>query len=82
MFLTESVLAVIIVVWVLASLAGSMVKFPLYFGIRGMITTVAFCFVPLVVILVAYGKIFHIARAHARGRGTSSFKKVLLFKAC
>ncbi|CAH3123959.1 unnamed protein product [Porites lobata] len=43
----------------------------------GIIVTVAFFFTPLIVILVAYGTIFHIARAHARGRGVSSFKKDL-----
>ena len=45
----------------------------------GIIVTVAFFFTPLIVILVAYGTIFHIARAHARGRGVSSFKKVLCY---
>ena len=45
----------------------------------GIIITVAFFFTPLIVILVAYGTIFHIARAHARGRGVSSFKKVLTY---
>ena len=46
----------------------------------GVIVTVSFFFVPLTVILGAYGTIFQIARAHARGRGVSSFKKVLLFR--
>ena len=45
----------------------------------GIIVPVAFFFTPLIVILVAYGTIFHIARAHARGRGVSSFKKVLCY---
>ena len=45
----------------------------------GIIVTVAFFFTPLIVILVAYGTIFHIARAHARSRGVSSFKKVLCY---
>ena len=72
------VLAIIFVAWVLASLAGSISEFldknnKKYYGI---IVTVAFFFVPLIVILGAYGTIFHIARAHARGRGVSSFKKV------
>ena len=43
----------------------------------GIIITVAFFFTPLIVILVAYGTIFHIARAHARD--VSSFKKVLCY---
>ena len=45
----------------------------------GIIITVALFFTPLIVILVAYGTIFHIARAHARGRDVSSFKKVLCY---
>ena len=80
--LTGSLLAVIFGVWVLASFAGSMVAFPLQTGVAGLIITVTFLFVPLIVILAAYGKIFRIARAHARGRGVSSFKKVPLFKPC
>ena len=73
--------AIIVVAWILSSLAGSMGKLlpkeqAQYLGI---IVTVAFFFVPLMVILVAYGTIFHIARAHARGRGVSSFKKVLCY---
>ncbi|CAH3147993.1 unnamed protein product, partial [Porites lobata] len=73
----RSLLAVIFGVWVLASFAGSMVEFPLQTGVKGLIITVTFLFVPLIVILAAYGKIFRIARAHAHGRGTSSFKKDL-----
>ena len=79
---TGSLLAVIFGVWVLASFAGSMVEFPLQTGVTGLIITVTFLFVPLIVILAAYGKIFRIARAYAHGRGTSSFKKVPLFKPC
>ena len=73
--------AIIVVVWILSSLAGSMVEFlPLeQKKFYGIIVTVAFFFTPLIVILVAYGTIFHIARAHARGRGVSSFKKVLCY---
>ena len=48
-------------------------------GERTIIVTVAFFFTALIVILVAYGTIFHVARAHARGRGVSSFKKVLCY---
>ena len=76
--LTGSLLAVIFGLWVLASFAGSMVVFPLQTDVTGLIITVTFLFVPLIVILAAYGKIFSIARAHARGRGVSSFKKVPL----
>ena len=76
------VLAIIFIAWVLAILAGTMVK---YLGIKnqkfyGVIVTVNFYFVPLTIILGAYGTIFQIARAHARGRGVSSFKKVLRFR--
>ena len=80
--LTGSLLAVIFGVWVLASFAGSMVVFPLQTGVTGLIITVTFLFVPLIVILAAYGKIFSIARALARGRGVSSFKKVPLINPC
>ena len=78
---TGSVVAIIVVVWILSSLAGSMIEFlPLeQKKFYGIIVTVAFFFTPLIVILVAYGTIFHIARAHARGRGVSSFKKVLCY---
>ena len=41
----------------------------------GIIVTVTFFFTSLIVILVAYGTIFHIAR----GRGVISFKKVLCY---
>ena len=75
-------LAIIFGVWVLASFAGSMVEIPLQTGVAGLIITVTFLFVPFIVILAAYGKVFRIARAHAHGRGTSSFKKVPLFKPC
>ncbi|XP_078358568.1 histamine H2 receptor-like [Oculina patagonica] len=73
------VLAIIFVAWVLSILAGAQVEFldvnnKKYYGV---IVTVAFFFVPLAVILGAYGTIFHIARAHARARGSSSFKKDL-----
>ena len=78
--LTGSLLAVIFGVWVLASFAGSMVAIPVPTDVTGLILTVTFVFVPLTVILAAYGKIFRIARAHARGRGVSSFKKVRMFK--
>ena len=69
-------------VWVLASFAGSMVEFPLQTGVTTLLIIVTFLFVPLIVILAAYGKIYRIARAHARGRGVSSFKKVPMFKPC
>ena len=78
--LTGSLLAVIFGVWVLASFAGLMVAIPVQTGVTGLIITVAFLFVPLIVILAAYGKIFRIARAHARGRGVTSLKKVPMFK--
>ncbi|XP_068709407.1 adenosine receptor A2b-like isoform X3 [Montipora foliosa] len=72
------ILVIIVVAWLLASFAGSMREF---LGKEdkkyGIIVTVVFFFVPLVIILAAYGTIFHIARAHARGRGVSSFKKDL-----
>ena len=73
--------AIIVVVCILSSLAESMIEFlPLeQKKFYGIIVTVAFFFTPLIVILVAYGTIFHIARAHARGRGVSSFKKVLCY---
>ena len=73
--------AIIVAVWILSSLAGSMIEFlPLeQEKFYGIIITVAFFFTPLIVILVAYGTIFHIARAHARGRDVSSFKKVLCY---
>ena len=75
------VLAIISIAWVVAILAGTMKEF---LGMKnekyyGVIVTVSFFFVPLTIILGAYGTIFQIARAHARGRGVSSFKKVLLF---
>lgn len=75
----RAILAIIFVAWMLALLAGSMLEFltlkaKKYYGI---IVTVTFFFLPLVIILAAYGTIFHIARAHARGRGVSSFKKDL-----
>ena len=73
------VLAIIFLVWVLSTIAGTMIEF---LDIKdkkfyGVIVTVAFFFVPLTIILGAYGTIFQIARAHARGRGVHSFKKVL-----
>ena len=73
--------AIIVAVWILSSLAGSMIEFlPLeQEKFYGIIITVAFFFTPLIVILVAYGTILHIARAHARGRDVSSFKKVLCY---
>ena len=75
------VLAIICVVWVLATLAGTMREFldDKNEKVYGVIVTVNFFFVPLTIILGAYGTIFQIARAHARGRGVSSFKKVLHF---
>ena len=78
---TGVVLAIIFVVWVLAILAGTMKEFldtknETFYGV---IVTVNFYFVPLTIILGAYGTIFQIARGHARGRGISSFKKVLPF---
>jgi len=79
---TGVVLTIIVLVWVLATLAGTMREFlddkdKKFYGI---IVTVNFFFVPLTIILGAYGTIFQIARAHARGRGVSSFKKVVLFR--
>jgi len=81
---TGVVLTIIFVAWVLATLAGTMSEFldkkdKKFYGV---IVTVNFFFVPLTIILGAYGTIFRIARAHARGRGVSSFKKVhvLLFR--
>ena len=73
--------AIIVVVWILSSLAGSMVEFLLVEQKKfcGIIITFAFFFTALIVILVAYGTTFHIARAHARGSGVSSFKKVLCY---
>lgn len=78
---TGVVLAIIVLAWGLATLAATMrefldVKTKKYYGV---IVTVNFFFVPLAIILGAYSTIFHIARAHARGRGVSSFKKVRLF---
>lgn len=75
----RSVLGIIFVAWVLASFAGSMNELlPIeQQKFYGLIVTVTFFFTPLIVILGAYGTIFHIARAHARGRGVSSFKKDL-----
>ena len=76
------VLAIIFIVWVLAILAGTMREFLGTENVKfyGVIVTVNFFFVPLTIILGAYGTIFQIARAHARGRGVSSFKKVLLLR--
>ena len=76
------VLAIIFVAWVLAILAGTMIEFIGMKNVKfyGVIVTVNFFFVPLIIILGAYGTIFQIARAHARGRGVSSFKKVLPFR--
>ncbi|XP_068746164.1 histamine H2 receptor-like [Montipora capricornis] len=71
------ILVIILVAWLLASFAGSMREFLENKQYYGIIVTVVFFFVPLVIILAAYGTIFHIARAHARGRGVSSFKKDL-----
>ncbi len=75
-------MAIILVAWILAILAGAQNEFldknnKKYYGV---IVTVTFFFVPLAVILGAYGTIFHIARAHARARGSSSFKKVPLLR--
>ena len=72
------VLAIICVAWVLATVAGTLrecldIDDKSYYGV---IVTVVFFFVPLAIILGAYGTIFHIARAHARARGGGSFKKV------
>jgi len=64
-------IAVILVAWVLAVLAGTLDEF---LGERDVVLTVAFFFVPLAIILATYGTIFFIARA--RGRGVSSFRKV------
>lgn len=63
-------IAVILLAWILAILAGTSIEF---LGVKtyrpGVVLTVA-------IILGTYGTIFYIARAHARGRGGSSFKKV------
>ena len=75
----EVVLATIFVTWVLASFAWSAVEFLPTKQLNkfyGLILTVPFFFVPLIVISGAYGTMFHIARAHARRRRISSFKKV------
>ena len=42
----------------------------------GMMVTIPFFIVPLIIILSTYAVIFRIASAHARGRGVRSFKKV------
>ena len=74
----EVVLATIFVTWFLASFVSSVVEFLPMKQKRfyGLILTVSFFFVPLIVISGAYGTMFHIARAHARRRRISSFKKV------
>ncbi|KAJ7375243.1 hypothetical protein OS493_001988 [Desmophyllum pertusum] len=71
------VLAIILVTWILAVLAGTKISFFAGHNYADLIVIVAIFFVPLAIILGAYGTIFHIARAHARGRGISSFKKDL-----
>ena len=70
--------AVIFIAWVLASFAGTMAAFLLREQNKfyGIIVTVTFFFIPLIVVLGAYGTIFRIAMVHARRRGVNSFKKV------
>lgn len=71
-------IAVILVTWILATLAGTAIELldVKYKKFYGVIVTVVFFFVPLAIILGAYGAIFNIARSHARGREVGSFKKV------
>ena len=71
---TGVVIAISCGAWILAILAGTMRGFKMD-EFYGIIVIAIFLFIPLIVILVAYGKIFQIARAHAHGRGNSSFKK-------
>lgn len=76
-------MAVILVAWILAIFAGTSTEFlNSKFYRPGVVLTVAFFFVPLAIILGAYGTIFYIAWAHARGRGGSSFKKVFSIRLC
>ncbi len=68
-------IAIILVAWVLATLAGTTIElWDVFHGT--VVVTVVFFFVPLAIILVAYCTIFHVARAHVRGREGGSFKKV------
>ena len=71
-------IAIIVVSWILATLAGTTLEFldKKYRKFYGVIVTVVFFFVPLCIILGAYGAIFRVARAHARGRDVGSFRKV------
>lgn len=71
------ILAIIFFAWALAIFAGLMSEIKALKKFLGIIVTAVFFFVPLAIILGAYGTIFHIARAHARGVGKSSFKKDL-----
>lgn len=77
--LTGWILAIIFFAWALAIFAGLMSEIKAFKKFLGIIVTAVFFFVPLAIILGAYGTIFHIARAHARGVGKSSFKKVMGF---
>ena len=74
------VLAISVVAWILAILAGSMGEFLGEF--YGMILVAVFFFVPFMVILGAYGKIAQVARAHAHGRGNLTFRKVNITLYC
>ncbi|KAJ7356291.1 hypothetical protein OS493_025399 [Desmophyllum pertusum] len=74
------VIAISCVAWILAILAGTMKE--LMDELYGVILAAVFFFIPLIIILVAYGKISQVAIAHARGRGNSSFRKVLFIPHC
>ncbi|XP_078357296.1 histamine H2 receptor-like [Oculina patagonica] len=68
--------AIILAAWILATLAGTTIElWDVFHGT--VVVTVVFFFVPLAIILVAYCTIFHVARAHVRGREGGSFKKDL-----
>lgn len=78
-------MAIILVVWILTTLAGTSNEFFFngkYGKFYGAFVTVVFFFVPLAIILGAYGTIFHVARAHAHGREVGSFRKVFYLLYC
>lgn len=74
------VLAISVVAWILAILAGSMQEFITNRKFYGMTLVAVFFFVPFMVILGAYGKIAQVARAH--GRGNLTFRKVNITLYC